>query len=226
MKKKIKVNKYFAGGLGFPTKAALVAHCKDILYSCELEFKGQDYDVVVDVLKMHPRYSEKVGRGDYQICIVPCRVNTRNNTYIIKKANGEVEDFSYYKAVSKYTPETRVKNCFRKLVSKDHKAARLEYLAKNKAPNGKVFCEETKLKIKPSEAHLDHYPLQFEEIVGMWFSENGLGVSNVKFNLDGELESKEQAQSFIDYHKAHVKYRLVMNKVNLQRGKANTKLPK
>jgi hypothetical protein len=225
MKKKIKKDKYFAGGLGFPTKSSLISYCKGILNS-GLELEGEDYLVIDDVLRMHPRYKEKIGKGSYLIFISECSTNPINNAFYIEHSNGHIEDFSFYKAINKYNPETRIKNCFRKLIDFDHKLARSLALKKNKATKGKVFCDETGLKISPSEAHLDHYPLQFEEIVGLWFEKEGLKVSDILFEPSGELSNKTYCQSFIEFHKDKVQYRLVMNKVNLQRGKANIKLPK
>lgn len=225
--------KYTAGGKNFKTKSSLQKHCKDILnkYSYDI-LEGEDFEVINDVFKMHPRYEEKVGGCDYVIRVTTSEINRSQKQFLIERSDGKVIDFSYYKAISGYSYETKVKETLRSVIIDQQKAFRSRYIYDNKDSRGYVKCQETNLKAKPREMHVDHYPLQFEEIVEKWFLEKGLTLKTFKIyppegkSYNWDFEDPALAEDFYNFHLGIAEYRLVLNKVNLQRGKAKVKLPK
>ncbi len=229
--KRKQKNKYFAGGKGFPTKKELLLYCKNILQSEFGELQGDSFKVIDDVFKMHPRYLIKKGSGSYKIFIDSCSTNPRNNAFYIKPSTGSIIDFSYYKAINGYSPETRAKETLRNVVRPQTTKFRKNYIKNNSIAGGYLVCETTNLKAKPKEIHMDHYPLQFEEIVAMWFEENNLTLSTFKltppkgFGTYWIIEDSDLEKSFYAFHEEKAQYRMVLNKVNLQRGKAKVKLP-
>lgn len=74
-------------------------------------------------------------------------------------------------------------------------------------------------------SHLDHYPKQFDQIVHEWCSENNLVLEDIKLEDSKDnscvniLADKDLEKNFFDYHLRVAEYRVVLNKVNLQRGK-------
>lgn len=225
--------KYYAGGKGFRTKKELQQYCKGILNSYDEEFlTGEDFEVINDVFKMHPRYEQKVGNFSYEIYVGESEINLAQNQFLIKRSDGEVIDFSYYKAISGYSYETKVKETLRSVIIGQQKSFRNRYIEDNIDFKGYVRCQETNLKVKPPELHVDHYPLQFEEIVEKWFLEKGLTLKTFKVyppegkGYDWVFEEPALAEDFYNYHLKLARYRLVLNKVNLQRCKAKVKLPK
>lgn len=227
----MKKNLYILGGKSFRTKKEIISACKDVLNGNFGELEGEDLNLMLDVLKMHPRYKEKVGNNKYTIMVVVCPINPVNNQFNILFDNGAVEDFSYYKAVKGYSTETKLKETLRQVIDPFHKAYRRTYIRQNL--KGKyLFCEETGLKMLENEAHLDHYPKQFEEIVCDWMKINGYTLSKIKlippsgYGFTWNFEDISIGKSFIEHHNSVVEYRMVLNKVNLQRCKSKTKLPK
>lgn len=225
--------KYFAGGKGFKNKKDLQMCCKDILNSYEFDtLEGEDFNIINDVFKMHPRYDEKVGGCDYIIKVETSELNPMYNQFVIERSDGEFLDFSYYKTISGYSYETKVKETLREVIIDQQKGFRLNYIFDNKDSKGYVRCQETQLKAKPKEMHVDHYPLQFEEIVEKWFLTRGLTLKTFKIyppkgkGYKWEFEDPDLATDFYNFHLEEAKYRFVLNKVNLQRCKAKVKLPK
>lgn len=230
--KKVKY-KYFAGGKGFKTKKSLQEYCKEILNSYEYgTLEGEDFEVINDVFKMHPRYEQKINGCSYEIRVQTSEVNTFQNQFMVHRDDGVVLDFSYYKAISGYSYETKVKETLRSVIVCQQRSFRKNFISKNKDCRGYIVCEETGLKMKPKEAHVDHYPLQFEEIVEKWFLERGLTLNTFKIfpeegkGVDWQFEKPEQAEDFYEFHKNLAKYRMVLYKVNVQRERAKVKLPK
>lgn len=224
--------KYFAGGKGFKTKKDLQMYCKGILNKYEFDIlTGEDFEVINDVFKMHPRYEEKVGGCSYDIFVSTSDINPIYNQFMIERTDGIIVDFSYYKAISGYSYETKVKETLRSVIIDQQKGFRKQFINDNIDHKGYIRCQETNLKAKPSEMHVDHYPLQFEEIVNHWFIEKGLTLKTLKiYPSDGKgynwvFEDPSLSEDFYNYHLKHAKYRMVLNKVNLQRCKAKVKLP-
>lgn len=82
------------------------------------------------------------------------------------------------------------------------------------------------MKIKKREAHLDHYPKQFDEIVKDWVNKYNVKAEEVELiNLGDnttvwEMADKDLLNKFIEMHKEVAQYRVVLGKVNLQRSPA------
>lgn len=225
--------KYFAGGLGFKTKKDLQMYCKDILNSYENDtLEGEDFELVNDVFKMHPRYEQKVNGCSDKIRVETSEVNALQNQFMVYRSDGVVLDFSYYKAISGYSYETKVKETLRSVIIDQQNSFRKNFILENMDRKGYILCEETGLKMKPKEAHVDHYPLQFEEIVEEWFLTRKLTLGNFKIyptegkGINWEFEKPELAADFYEFHKDLAQYRMVLYKVNVQRERAKVKLPK
>ena len=176
----MKKFKYEICGVGFKTKKEVYDRCQYILNHSFGVLEGDKLNFIDEVFKMHPRYEEKRGDGEYTIDIMPCIVNPKNNMFIVVREDGSIIDFSYRKAVNLHSQETRIKTTLRNLVKSQVNCIRNQMVKSGRVGRGYLICEETGLKIKPEEMHLDHYPLQFEEIVDMWFKKEGLTIGTFK----------------------------------------------
>ena len=225
---------YTVGLRSFKTKKQLQEACKVVLNGVDdtKYLSGEDFELIDYVLKMHQRYTEKVGKGSYKLYVQDCPFNPKNRHFMIEREDGSEVDFSYYKSISGFSLETRVKTLLRYSIEPQSKGYKSQYFKQNKDSQGYVRCAETGLKIKKTESHLDHYPLQFEEIVYNWFMKNKLKLKDLDIQPKHdngyywEILNEGLADDFIAYHRQVATYRVVLAKVNLQRSRAKIKLPK
>lgn len=216
------------GGKNFKTKTSLLNYCKYALNNAELnkELTGEWNDVMRDVLSRHEDFTEKTLGGVFEIRVRQCFMNARNRQFYIIREDGSDTDFSYRKCVSPTSKSTEIKATLRAAIRYQVESYKTEYFLDHADSLGYIRCPETNLKVKKAEAHIDHYPLQFDEIVKIWVDKNDVESSQIKLVSNGDnsaewdMEDKELLQSFIDIHQKYATYRVVLNKVNMQRGKS------
>ena len=214
-------------GYQFKTKTEVISYLSDVLrsYKSGDVLSGKPFNIADGVFRLHPRYKEKTKGRSYKIEIAECHVNKKNNKFMVAYCDGEFSDFSFHKALSYPSIETRVKAALRRHVDYQTIKYKEDYFASNKDSKGFILCQATNLKIKIKECHLDHYPMQFEEIVFNWISNSSLDFHDIELVYYGDdcetliLKDECLIQSFADYHKEVASYRLVLAKVNLQREK-------
>lgn len=211
------------GGKVFTSKSKLTNYCKYVLNSGVDLLEGDYLEVLKGVLELHEDYDSKVGKGDFKIGIRSCPVNPRNKQFYILRADGTDTDFSYVKCINKPSKDTQMKKALRNLVIDQVREYKDEYFKKNKDSKGYVICPVTKLKINKKSSHLDHYELQFNEIVKLWLEKENIDIKNITLvkseviDYDMIIEEEEIKESFYKFHKEHASYRVVLDKVNLQR---------
>lgn len=212
-----------AGNKVFTSKKKLLNYCKYVLNSRVDFLEGEHLEVLKGVLELHEDYDSKVGKGDFKLGIRPCPVNPRNRQFYILRSDGTNTDFSYVKCINKPSKATSLKKALRNLVMDQVMGYKEDYFNKNKDYNGYVICPVTKLKINKKSSHLDHYELQFNEIVKLWIEKEGIDTKNITLVKSGDndydMDIKEEniRESFYNFHKEHASYRVVLDKVNLQR---------
>lgn len=218
-----------AGGKNFKTKTTLTNQCKYILNTSNLDtlLEGSWLDLLKDVVRMHESASEKIGQGDFSVGVRACTINPRRRQFYILRENGTDTDFSYYKAIQGYTnKDTQIKRTLRDAIKQQTVDFKNAYFKEHQDSSGYVKCAETGLKIKKREAHLDHYPKQFDEIVSDWVKKYNVKSDDLELiNLGDntttwEMADKDLLNKFIEMHLDVAKYRVVLGKVNLQRSPA------
>jgi hypothetical protein len=216
------------GKFEFKNKTELKEKCKTILYKYpkNSELKGNDLLLLKEVLSLHENYELKTKGLSYTIYVRPCPINPKNNQFYVVREDGSDTDFSYVKAItSNTTKSSRIKKILRDSINLQTIIYKDKYFKEN-AVNGYVICAETGLKIKKKESHLDHYPTQFDEIVKMWVDANSVKSEDIDIYYLGDnttcwkMENQELLQKFIKLHEEVATYRVVLNKVNLQRSKS------
>lgn len=215
-----------AGDKNFKTKQTLTNYCKFVLNNADLDslLQGEWEAVMVDVLNMHQDFHGKTKGQPFKIGVRACQINPRNRQFFILREDGTDTDFSYYKCISGKSKESRIKETLRACVKYQSDGYKEKYFFENADRQGYVACAETGLKIRKRDSHIDHFPVQFDEIVKEWVDINGLRSEDiilVKPKKDNAtfwpFEDQELLQSFLDYHQKVATYRIVLNKVNLQR---------
>ena len=217
-----------AGGKNFKTKSSLTNYCKFVLNNAEVNsiLRGEWGDVLKDVLRMHEDFMEKTLGQSFEIGVRQCNVNWRNRQFYVLREDGSDTDFSYRTAISSKDKLSHLKATLRDSINEQTIAYKNKYFQENADRQGYVKCPETGLKIKKKDCHIDHFPIQFDEIIKNWAELNNLASENILLVPPPDngtvwfMQDTELLQSFKDYHEAVATYRLVLNKVNLQRKKA------
>ena len=219
-----------AGGKNFKNKTTLTNQCKYILNTAKLDtlLEGSWLELMKDVVRMHESADEKIGDGDFSVGVRVCPINPRRRRqFYILRENGTDTDFSYYKAIAGSTSkDSHIKRTLRDAVKQQTIDFKNAYFKEHQDSAGYVRCEETGLKIKKREAHLDHYPKQFDEIVKDWVNKYNVKAEEVELINPGdnttvwEMADKDLLNKFIEMHKEVAQYRVVLGKVNLQRSPA------
>ena len=218
-----------AGGKVFKNKTTLTNYCKYVLNNAKLNatLEGDWEAVISDVLRMHESFHEKTKGQDFKIGVRSCMINPRNRQFFILREDGSNTDFSYNKAITARKKEGYIKDILRAAIKDQTVSFKEDYFVNNADSRGYVICAETGLKIKKKDAHIDHYPMQFDEIVKEWVNMNGISSEDITLsrpkgdnNTVWDMKDDKLLSSFIDFHKSIATYRIVLNKVNLQRGKS------
>lgn len=214
-----------SGGMEFKTKQSLKNYCKFVLNNAKLnsELYGEWFDVIDDVLKMHDCYDEKTQSSEYKIGVRKCLINPSNRQFYVIRSDGSTTDFSYLKAITSETKEVKIKSIFREAINYQTIEFKKNYFSLHGDSRGYVVCPETNLKIKHNNSHIDHYPKQFNDIVKEFIQIHNISSESLVIHHPGDnatawiMEDKELLDKFVEYHQRVAQYRIVLDKVNLQR---------
>lgn len=217
-----------AGGKNFKTKTTLTNYCKFVLNNAEIDtiLRGEWEEVMKDVLRMHEDFLGKTLGKPFEIGVRQCPVNWRNRQFYILRQDGSDTDFSYRIAISSKGKLSHLKATLRDAINSQTIDYKTKYFEDNADRQGYVKCPETGLKIKKKDCHIDHFPTQFDEIIKGWAELNNISSEEVVLVPPPDngtvwfMQDEELLQSFKDYHEAVATYRIVLNKVNLQRKKS------
>jgi hypothetical protein len=206
----------------FPTKKKALEFYKQILNSYEPnnELSDEDFDLVFNLLKIHPNSVQKVGAGISKLTVERDEYNTK--CFHLTRIDGSKEHFSYMKCINGEPNHfTNFSKACRKAVEDDLKEAKQNYFKEN-AKNGKVKCQDTSELIAFEEAHIDHrQPNTFSVIVDRFIELNDIDMPNVGYdkseNYGHVFCDKELADKFRKYHKDKATLRVVQKSRNLTR---------
>jgi len=217
-----------AGGKTFKSKASLTRYCQYVLHNARLGcyLKGEWEQVMRDVFKMHHHYDSKTKGMSYKIGVRDGMFTSKDREFFIKRSDGTTTDFSYRKAINQRKNLAYVKAALREAVNDQVYNYKMHYFERYADRNGYVVCAETNLKCTIRESHIDHYPIQFDEILQKWADENGVKSEEVELISNGDnsttwrIKDQKLVDSFVEMHKEMARYRIVLNKVNTQRKRA------
>jgi len=174
------------------------------------------------LLERHSEYRTKVGCGIDHFSVMMTVHGTR--CFQLVRKDGDKTDFSYLKCIRSSPPPRKqeVSQAFRWVVRFDLFDAKRMFVAANEDTDGLITCAETKERITPAHAHLDHRPpMTFEVLVTTFLGSHGIAVQDVPIvsGQDGqvspEIADQTLAEKFRDYHTRMANLDLVSSKINL-----------
>lgn len=224
MGKSISIN---VGNVEFKTKSAAESFIKDIKakYKSGDSLSQDDFDFILELIKLHPNASAKIGSG---ISSIEIRQNNMGNAtaFYIVRSDGTDTDFSYKKCLN---GETGLLQQFtkaaREAVSPQIVDFREEYFRKHQDSSGQILCSVTQKKVGRNDVHVDHHPTSFQKLVGVFLATNEIALEVVKYkgqeDGDERLSYADQPlkEKFASYHKQNAELRLISREANLRKSK-------
>jgi len=201
-------------------KSQLKAKAKAILNENPLGFifeqNTADYNFLLRIFQGHPEYSIKVGSGISNIYIAKgLEYSTR--CFFITRIDGSTSDISYIRSIDGATSKISDIKCACRSSIKhiiDGVRARVVY-GLDKCPIGGD-------RLTPTNTHIDHYNLPFDEVCNAWlknqnieFVHSCLNDSKVDHVQEISFASNALRDSFISFHNHNTHLRAVSKTANL-----------
>lgn len=202
-------------------KTAMMKICKEILYRYEFGVSvcGEDFDFILLVLRMHPNYRQKIGKGISKITVQK-DPRYKSRCFYIHRKDGTMTDFSFVKCL--YPPNNF--SVFIKCLRISVEPYIIEYRNNILQKNDCVVCPESGDILSLHYCHVDHvYPKTFLQIVYDFIDTHNVDwtsynyVENTDMMIGPKMESGRDVLSmFYDYHKSECNLRLVSPSTNLK----------
>lgn len=192
--------------------------CKRILNSGVEELdSGENFEFLCEVFKGHDKYELKTkGQRIRKISIKKASYGTK--CFYITREDGTETDISYVSCIES-NKNKKIKN-----ISSACRES-IECIIKDLRHNLKFpfICPLSGFIIKSiKDVHIDHYDLDFKDVVSLWIDENG-GVDNLHKYVcetkDNEttkyFTNKDIKENFIQFHNGHTHLRAIHKNENL-----------
>ena len=184
------------------------------MLSCE------DFHFMLNLLHNHPQRERKIGSGIVGIYILQNPVYKNQRTFILRRYDGTETDFSWMECITPSSHCKKVRSAFRAIVAPSIIQFKKNFFAKLM---GSSVCELTKVPITFSTSHVDHKPPNtFEQLLSDFLASQNLIMEEICLK-DGfkdnvyteELENRDVASSWQNYHHKYANLRVIHAKANL-----------
>lgn len=210
------------GPFKFKYKKDVTAHYKKILNSYDFKepLNEEDFNDVLNLLKIHPNAQEKIGPGIKKVIVDETRYKTKCFNAI--RVDSSCEIFSYIKCINgSLSSLTKFSKTCRDVISEDLRLLKISFF-KDNSKKGRVKCQETGELSLWEELNVDHrQPNTFSVIVDRFIELYGINLSVVEYVeiIDNVYSFKDNdlANKFRQYHKEKANLRLVRKDKNLGR---------
>lgn len=219
----------------FKTKEKLSNYISYILNNAKINslLEGEYKEDIIILINYHPEASNKIGAGIKEIRVErhTDKVTNKYPHFHIYRVDGTNEDFSYKKCIRNIGTPTRRNRIPGNLIDIKN-AARYEvrdfvYEFKLKAFGIKRYLKCPILNINTSRktCHVDHIsPLTFDQLLFNFINKYNIDMNEIKVkNKDGiirELEDRDLAEMWINYHNTNAQLRVLHKAANLAQKKA------
>jgi hypothetical protein len=210
--------KYFIGECGFNTKREASLFVKSRLQDIEYgkyENMSAEYKFIMDILKNHSKYEEKVGCGISYFMVLR---NGKGKNINFFRSDGTIDDFSYNHCCQ-FKPKGYVENgivALKNALRISVNSQIIDFKTKNKCDDCCIKCK-TKYDSK-TRPELDHvYP--FSHII-MDFLQLTTHKTPMTFKKTFEIryvfndEDKQFEIDFLKYHQEHANYQYLCSNCN------------
>lgn len=206
----------------FTTKTSLTEKCRKILHSYKSGDRlcHDDENFMIDFFTQTARSYKLKGMPIVAVYVRKSKMNPRNSEFWIKREDDTETDISFPKCITPPKKIDEIQSACRNAIYE----IKSRYKFSQTYPRKSALSETTILNA--NEAEVDHYDMDFVDLVYNWIQENGgeeYIFSKINETVDGE-ESTEFTdpnlnESFIKYHNAHTHLRIVTKEENLKRKK-------
>lgn len=193
--------------------------CKDILYSNK-EISKEDKFFLINVFTNHREWDLKKGVGVKHIYVDNAKHQKSYNQkcFYIVRNDGTVTDISYNKSIHPPSKLTDISTACRYAVKEE-----IENFKKQNIIFGISKCAITNTILKYDQTHIDHYDLDFKDLVKNWLKEKDISEIFKSINTTKDLTfetfftKQELNNSFIEFHNNNTNLRAVTANSNLTR---------
>ena len=194
----------------FLSKNELSIWLKDLLKTATVPYKlsEEQRNVLVELLRYHPKASEKIGLGIKEIWIERNGPLLAGNRFILVRTDDTRSDFSYKYCLGKDLPThaQRVREAMRNAVRPYIMRYKEDYFSASKEQGGYAYCEISKQRLNSSEAEVDHQaPNTFEHLVQEFLKEQRIIFRDIFLKLNSEtsrisLSDSKFKEQWINIH--------------------------
>ncbi|MDL2212631.1 DCL family protein [Bacteroides sp. OttesenSCG-928-N06] len=203
------------------------AKCSAILNSCgEFVKSEEDFNFLLECFQMNPRIWKEKRKGQNIMAIGIGRSEIYGTKhFVIRREDGTTTDISYIKCIDGISPGKEIREACRNAIDE---AVILPLKKKLVFPMVSSISGNTLYSL--NEVHIDHYDLEFEDVVKGWIEEKG-GVKHLHqfINIPKDnctvtcFTSEEIKEDFVQYHNAHTHLQVISESENLKKGKKKGK---
>jgi len=211
------------GTESFPSAAAAERRVRGILarYATTQAMEriaGEDRRFVEALIARHPRAALIVDCGIAHVCVqrVPFQEHCRR--FVVIRRDGSWRDFSWRKCLHPTDALDDVRRICRRLVADQVVGFARAFWREH--PHGAV-CPILGVPMMPKDAHVDHAPPSFVELVQTWLDQERLAPDDVeivyKAGYQGASEFADPllAERWREFHREHARLRVVSARANL-----------
>ena len=174
---------------------------------------------LLELLKNHPNYDEKMKNGCKDIIILTNKyfIKTQSNKgFFILDNNNQYVDFSYRKCIS-FNPKQDINSAYRNAIANDIAEYRNSQLKKN---NGNLICDITHEILTRQNTHIDHKePITFSFIVNKFKKEYGESFEIIEIDGNKYFKDKKYEEQFRNFHNNIAILRILRKDLNLSSSK-------
>lgn len=215
------------GHRSFPTQKAAIEYFRDLLarhaVGDELAGESADFRDVRAILERHPERDQKVGCG-IDAFIVRLDDNA-NKMFWLRRTDGTETDFSFYSCVKGRGSSLRQEfaEAARFAVFPEMRSHKDLYFAQHSNAEGLAPCEETGVLMCIDDAHVDHHPIPFDQIVEDFL--RSFFITPSRNILSSPADNQQTTtfvcemteHQFVEFHRQRASLLVVHKSVNLRR---------
>jgi hypothetical protein len=199
------------------TKKERIEKCRMILYSTrDIVLHVSDFEFLLDIFESHSEWEQKKGCGVENISVGKSPQGTA--CFFINRIDGTSTDISFTKAITKPTSLSKVKSACRFAIKEE-----VANFRKSNVIYNETKCPITGYVLTPSNTHIDHYDLTFNEMFNLWLAQEEICVEylieQIEETKDNDFDTKFKDTDlnidFIRFHNANCKLRAVSSAANL-----------
>jgi len=178
----------------------------------------EEFEFIYLILKKHPHFKQKEKVGIENIFIKKTIFN--NNGFFIKRTDGTITDFSFYKCLNGENNLQKIKSLFRAGIKEQIWAFRDKAFLKEDS----IICPILGVPVEKYNCHIDHFEPMFDELFNQFITQNNLDLKKIK--LGGENQDNTMQYYFLDkkleekwqkFHFENAKLRVTSIRGNLTR---------